>query len=500
MRYFFRLTSALLVATVVIAEGAVSSGANSSASTPMTEGLSTPSSGRKPAVQPATLEGPITVGQPSPPADPRGVDLSAIGYVQEEFFASGSATAYAADGDLGADGKWKVTPASTVPYKTRFIVRRPSARARFNGTVVVEWLNVTVVEASPDWTYTSRALIDDGAAWVGVSAQALGVVGGTSAIQTGLTEQQAASGGIRAGNPERYGSLNHPGDPYAFDIYSQVAAALRSPGDVQVFGESRARKIVATGESQSAGFLTTYVNAIQPVAHVFDGFFVHSRGAGAAQPDGTRAVRGSTTAYRLRPDLEVPVMVFETETDVGPVLRYATARQPDNRRLRVWEVAGTAHADAYLLGGAGASLCPGSEVNNGRQHYVATAAMAGLLGWVDDGKAPPRASRIRTAGEDNTTIVRDKHGIALGGIRTPSVDVPVETLSGEAQVQTAPLCVIFGSTTPFDPATLSSLYPTRDAYHRAFDKALARAIRKGNVRRADRAEYAAEARAVTLPG
>ncbi len=85
MRYFFRLTSALLVATVVIAEGAVSSGANSSASTPMTEGLSTPSSGRKPAVQRATLEGPITVGQPSPPADPRGVDLSAIGYVQEEF-------------------------------------------------------------------------------------------------------------------------------------------------------------------------------------------------------------------------------------------------------------------------------------------------------------------------------------------------------------------------------------------------------------------------------
>jgi Alpha/beta hydrolase domain len=483
MTHFFRLAGALLVAAVVLAEGPV----------PV-------SAGSKPRVEPATLEGPITVGELSPPADPRPPDLEAIGYTQEEFFASGTATAYTADGELGADGRWKFTPASTAPYKTRFIVRRPSAADRFNGTVVVEWLNVTVVEAGPDWTYTRRALVDDGAAWVGVSAQALGVVGGTSAIQTGLAEQQSASGGIRASKPERYGSLEHPGDQYAFDIYSQVGAALRSPGGVPVLGETRARKIVAAGESQSAGFLTGYINAIQPVAQVFDGFFVHSRGAGAAQPDGTRAVRGSTTAYRFRPDLNVPVMVFETETDVGPTLRYATARQPDNRRLRVWEVAGTAHADAYLLGAAGGSLCPGSEVNKGPQHYVANAAMAALLRWVEDGKAPPRAPRIRTTGDGGTTIVRDEHGIARGGIRTPSVDAPVEILSGESQVQTAPLCAIFGSTTSFDPATLSSLYPTREAYLRAFDKALDRAIDKGFVRRADRAEYAAEARAVTLPG
>jgi hypothetical protein len=483
MRHLLRFASALLLAAVVIAPSAVSV-----------------SAGRKPRVEPATLEGPIMVGELSPPADPRPPDLEAIGYTQEEFFASGTATAYAADGELGADGRWKFTPASTAPYKTRFIVRRPSAPDRFNGTVVVEWLNVTVVEAGPDWTYTRRALVDDGAAWIGVSAQALGVVGGTSLIQTGLAEQQAASGGIRASKPERYGSLEHPGDQYAFDIYSQVGAALRSPGGVPVLGESRARKIVAAGESQSAGFLTGYINAIQPVAQVFDGFFVHSRGAGAAQPDGTRAVRGSTTAYRFRPDLNVPVMVFETETDVGPTLRYATARQPDNRRLRIWEVAGTAHADAYLLGAAGGSLCPGSEVNKGPQHYVANAAMAALFRWVEDGKAPPRAPRIRTTGDGGTTIVRDEHGIARGGIRTPSVDAPVEILSGESQVQTAPLCAIFGSTTPFDPATLSSLYPTREAYLRAFDKALDRAIEKGFVRRADRAEYAAEARTVSLSG
>ena len=202
MTHPFRLMGALLVATVALAESAALAAAGSS------EGArtSSPSSGGKPRVQLATLEGPITVGELSPPADPRPLDLSSIGYVQEEFFASGTATGYAADGDLGGDGRWKFTPTSTAPYNTRFIVRRPSEPDRFNGTVVVEWLNVTVVEAGPDWTYTSRALVDDGAAWVGVSTQALGVVGGTSAIQTGLAEQTSASGGIRAGNAERYGS------------------------------------------------------------------------------------------------------------------------------------------------------------------------------------------------------------------------------------------------------------------------------------------------------
>src|SRR5207249_10942626 len=51
---------------------------------------------------------------------------------------------------------------------------------------------------------------------------------------------------------------------------------------------------------------------------------------------------------RVRTDLRVPVLTFETGTDL-PLLRFYAARQPDSRRLRLWEVAGTAHADTYLL-------------------------------------------------------------------------------------------------------------------------------------------------------
>jgi hypothetical protein len=451
---------------------------------------------REPKVSPATLDGPITVGQLSGPADPRPIDLDAIGYVQEEFFASGDATAYTERQAAGSDGRWAVQPAGIAPYKTRFIVRRPKSPGRFNGTVVVEWLNVTVVEAAPDWAYAGPAIVDAGAAWVGVSVQALGVVGGTSALQSGDPRQAQSSGGIKGSNLERYGSLVHPGDQYAMDIYSQIGAALRAPGSVPVLGQGKARFVIAAGESQSAGFLTGYINAVQPIADVYDGFFVHSRGAGAARVDGTRAVRGSTSAYRFRTDGDAPVLAFETETDVGPLLRYGLARQPDTGTLRTWEVPGTAHADAYLVGGQ-FTACP-YQVNTGPQHWVATAALAALLRWVEDGVAPSRSPRIETTG-DGTVITRDERGNALGGIRTPSVEAPVATLSGQGDPEAPVLCALFGKTVPFDAPTLKSLYPTRQDYLKAFDAALDEVVAKGFVRRADRAAYAAEARAVDFP-
>ena len=455
-------------------------------------------SARMPTADPATLEGPVTVGQPSYPADPRPVDLAAAGYEESEWFASGTASAYAADGELGADGEWSATPTTTAPYKTRFVVRRPADPADFDGTVVVEWLNVSAVEASPEWTYTNRAIVDRGAAWVGVSVQAFGVVGGEALIQLGDPTQEAASnGGIKASNPERYGSLEHPGDTYAFDIYSQIGAALRSDAAADVFGAAP-QHVVAAGESQSASYLTGYINAFQETTDVFDGFFVHSRGSGAANPDGTRAVRGSQPAVHMRTDLDVPVLVFETETDVGPLLKFATARQPDTDLLRVWEVAGTAHADGYLVGGS-FPLCP-AGINQGPQHWVTTAAMDALIGWITDGTTPPKGDRIETEGDDGTTIVRDEYDLARGGIRTPAVDAPTMRLTGEAAPDAPVICALFGGSSPFTAEEVAALYPTQQDYLTKFDAALDASIESGFVRESDREAYTAEGHAFTVSG
>src|SRR5881296_1100037 len=122
-----------------------------------------------------SITGPIS-GPGSPSLDSTTFSLAPFGYTEEEFFAAGMATGYVSDGDLSADGKWSVSAADAAGYTTRLLVRRPTARKRFNGTVVVEWLNVSGgFDAAPDWTSTHTMLLRDGFVWIGVSAQYIGV-------------------------------------------------------------------------------------------------------------------------------------------------------------------------------------------------------------------------------------------------------------------------------------------------------------------------------------
>ena len=72
-----------------------------------------------------------------------GPELATQGYAEHEFFLSGFASSYRPVGPLGSDGKWTVEKGGVAPFKTRFYVRRPTDPAKFNGTVIVEWLNVS---------------------------------------------------------------------------------------------------------------------------------------------------------------------------------------------------------------------------------------------------------------------------------------------------------------------------------------------------------------------
>ena len=186
----------------------------------------------------------------------------------------------------------------------------------------------------------------------------------------------------------------------------------------------------------------------------------------------------------MRTDLGVPVLVLETETDVLSILNYHPARQPDSRNFRLWEVAGTAHADAYQLGPLADMVdCP-APVNTGPHHFVAKAALRSLDTWVRTGEAPPEAARLET--DSSPDFVRDANGNALGGVRTPQVDVPVATLSGEPGGSPSIICLLLGSTTPLDPGRLAQLYPSVDAYLAAYAEAADAAIDAGFVLEEDR--------------
>ena len=442
----------------------------------------------------ATFTGPVTAGHTIEPETALPSDLASHGYVEQEFFAGGTAHAFDAT-SAPADGRWTIAPTTSAAYDTRILVRRPSNPARFSGTVVVEWMNESEGESAPDWDYLNPELMDAGDAYVAVSAQALGVEGGTpilgsvtAGVGHGLVQQE----------PQRYGSLHHPGDQYALDIFDQIGLGLRAKGS-DVLGPLKPRHVVATGESQSAFYLTTFADTLEPMSHAFDGIFIHSRGGAGAPLNGSSITSASApSAVRIRTDLRVPVFMFETQTDLIQ-LGFAAAQQPDTAHIRTWEVAGTSHADAYLVGAAASVLGCTSPINTGPQHVVVQAAFAAFVRWVVDGTPPPSPAPFRLQSEHPAALALDAHGNVIGGVRTPAVEVPVSTLSGAAPVGTSEICSLFGSTTPFSPQTLASLYGTKAHYLSEYTAALDHAIASGYLLPAERSSLLAQADAVQFP-
>jgi hypothetical protein len=435
---------------------------------------------------------------------PSRVSLNNRGYTEEEYFVSGTATSYTSDGPMPADGVVSAKPGDTAAYTTRIVVRRPTDPKKFNGTVLVEWLNVSAgSDGAPDFSFLNRQIVRDGYAWVGVSVQKVGLDGNPA--------MPSVVKPVKAANPARYERLVHPGDAYSFDIFSQAGSVIRGSSSTPARLRSlHPKHVIALGESQSAFFLVTYVNAIDPIARVFDGFLIHSRGGFGAPLSGMRPDRmdpelmKSTT--RFRADLRVPVLDVQSETDVM-VLGSLSARQEDTDHFRLWEVAGTSHADTYLINASyqdaegvdpaslSAAMAPTTQMfgqtlavpmNSGpQQHYVMNSALDHLNSWVRDGRAPPIAARLAVS---KPAFALDDSGVARGGIRTPWVDVPTGVLSGLGQTGVG-FSPLFGTTRAFDSAKLALLYPGgRAQYLQQFAAATASAVKAGFILEADAQE------------
>ncbi len=445
----------------------------------------------------AAISGPIDGGGHGFPFTAAIVDLATAGYLEEEFFLTGTARSFETIGEWSADGLWPVAESSTAPFTTRLLVRRPADPDDFNGTVVVEWFNVSSnTDLDPDFAFAADELLRGGYAWVGVSAQAAGLT------SSGGGDLSPTSAGLIGWDPERYGTLAHPGDGYSYDIFSQAGNTLLSPGDVDPLGGLRPRTLLADGESQSAFRLLTYVNAIHPDAAVFDGFLIHSRN-GTGAPLGVGMVGGVPAPAHVRDDLDEPVLQIVTETDLYSLgTPFPEARQPDSDSVFTWEIAGTAHADSHYL----TSLLEQGQrqfddfldlsglltvVNTAPQHLVMNAAIHALAEWARDGTPPGAAPPIETS---DGAIARDDLGNALGGVRLPHVDAPVALVSGEGGIPMS------GRTVPFDESTLAALYPDHATYVSAVEASVDEAVAAGHLLAVDGATLVQEARDSTVGG
>ena len=296
---------------IALALAACSSGDNGSVSDaativvtdvaePTTEPTTEPSA---PATEPTTVSSTIASTEPAAArvpievaeapetdagiAQPIGNAPLPEGYVETEYLLGGEATGYASEGDLTPDGFWAAVEGEVAPYRTRMIVRLPPEEL-FSGTVLVEWMNVTAgTDTTPDWGFLHEEIGRSGHAYVAVSVQEVGVNGMEgSPVEGGLIDTR----GLKVRDENRYGSLEHPGDAFAFDIFTQAGAAVYGLDGIDALGGLEPGQVIALGESQSATFMTTYVNAIHPLVELYDGFLIHSRGASA----GTHAAKDRT--------------------------------------------------------------------------------------------------------------------------------------------------------------------------------------------------------------
>src|SRR3954447_7947338 len=194
------------------------------------------------AVPNPAVEGPVDGGLRGYPWNHSLFDLRGPGYdyTEDEYFYGGTAT------DLATG--------ATAPYKSRMLVRLPRDKRDFNGTVIVEWLNVTgQSDFETAWPVEAEFLMRHGIGYVGVSAQLAGVCCGPTTL--------------KGWDPQRYATLVHPSDTFAADIFSQALEALRdgthngttilAPKQVDPMQGIAVKHLVATGAPQSASQLTS---------------------------------------------------------------------------------------------------------------------------------------------------------------------------------------------------------------------------------------------------
>jgi Alpha/beta hydrolase domain len=436
------------------------------------------------------LDGPVTGGLGRPSLLLSNYPLADVGYAETEYYFSGNANSYSNVGPLGSDGKWTAEPATSAAYKSRLVVVQPIDASHFSGNVVIEWFNVSGgADGAPDWSLGHNQMVRNGDVYVGVSAQAVGVTA------------------LKATDAARYATLVHPGDSYSYDMFSQAGQAIRAQASTLLPG-LRPKRFIAAGESQSAFRLTTYVNAIAPLVNVFDSYMINSRsGTGSALSQAPQAAIPVPSVVLIRDDSAFPVLTFQTETDVIGPLNYFPARQPDSSIFRLWEVAGTAHADAYLVkhfpddNGSWASdliqfsamTAPPSSItigtfslscpvafNTGQQHYIFQSALSALTDWTKTGRPPRSMPRldINTA-TSPPTYVKDSVGNVRGGIRNPAVDAPIAVLSGLPPAGAPGFCVLFGQTIPLTPTQISALYPKRNDFVQQWRRSVRDGLKNG---------------------
>ena len=443
-----------------------------------------PASAAKPAPMP-TVSGPLASDDFDSPTNfytffATDIALASHGYVEEEYFLSGTASIY--DAPDGTPAAPPTTLARVVregvPYRTRMVVRRPANPADFNGTVLVEWLNTSDgFDGEYFWVQAHKHVVRDGYVYVGLSAQDQSMAHATL--------------GLKVFSPTRYGGLDVTGGgdaccadaQTAHDIFAQAGRAVRS--NPAILRGLDVRNVIGIGMSQSGRRMSVYANYVHLGAPVYNAFLFQ--------------VHNSP----LRDDLGVPVIKVLSESEYDNQI----AKEYDTDLRKSYWVAGTSHGDILQRTGRngvrlrdlGVALTPsdacgptgplGERMTRTRTPlaHVINAAVHHLKANVER-RTPLPSAPTPTWAPSPAWVSRDARGNALGGIQLAAMVAPTARADGLE-------CGNIGVWEPFTLDQLKALYPSHADYVTRVRQAVAANVTAGVVLPADAAETIADAEA-----
>lgn len=408
-------------------------------------------------------------------------DVADFGFVEEEYFLTGTANVYQESGTPGvadvAERAW--------PYTNNIMVRRPADPADASGVVVVDILNASNGYPGEDhWRRMWDWCLDTGCTYIG------------------LTSKPIQIDSLHHFDPVRYGSLSWdvPGaaprvpitadvdNPSSFDpmmaiegteegllwdITTQLGNLLRTDPSAVIGGITPTATILA-GQSQSGVSLNTYTTYFDAAAAQANGApvwdaYLNSVGGTVARPLRQQAAGGLVTLPNTEPVLTVPMITVDSETDFILFGDTGLDEQPAQPLRRHWQIPGSPHT------WSASPVIPNNDelVKAGRlpradvtPQWLATqnpyplepaivAAIEALAAWVVDGTPAPASGYLD---QSDGALVRDDLGNVTGGITYGLNRLPLAAIDATDPPN------MQGTVTVISRAAFAAAYGTRAAY------------------------------------
>jgi len=375
-------------------------------------------------------------------------NLEENGYSEKEYFMYGSANVYQTEPDGSIGIRYK-----DAEYVNRFIVRAPKDPEKCSGKVIVEIINPTSgMEIERMWIITHHHFMRKGDIYVGITSKP-NTIEKLKEFNPDRYKQLDWSNPTKDEPlPELSNNLSNLGDYKQYyetglfwDMLTDLAHMIRDRLPISPLNDYEYKNIILTGWSQSACYMTRYINSfayrpeVKRDSCVFDGYL--SGAAPRSYPIPVNQYESSLAKDSQENRVSYvtePYIVVQTESENAELGAYKTSKFDSdcpNFLYRVYEYTGPSHdtlqsdidyyendPDIIRINNLPKYIGKNKYPNDYPYRYLFAATYEHLYNWIDTGAAPQKCDRIKTDCMGNN--LRDALGNSIGGVRTCLLDYP----------------------------------------------------------------------------